>query len=111
VIGENVDAIRDSAFSDCPKLETATVGSRVRIIGYHVFMRCKALKTVIWKTNRIDAIHGGMFENCNDFTVKFGGTVSQWKSMMNFATKYWKDTTDANRFVMTVECSDGNTTM
>lgn len=68
-LGNSVTSIDDSAFSYCTRLTSVTIPDSVTSIGYEAFEDCKSLK-VITLPDSITKIGNYAFEDCTSLTSK-----------------------------------------
>ncbi|MDE6295294.1 MAG: leucine-rich repeat protein [Muribaculaceae bacterium] len=86
VIGENVKAIPDYAFSGCRSLTSVTIPESVTIIGGSAFEDCSGL-TSVTIGNSVQSIGKDAFKGCRDLTKAEFGCIIQLCGI-NFGNEY-----------------------
>ena len=80
-IPSHIEAIRDSAFSDCVNLYSIYIPNKVSIIGETAFGNCRKLKTVRLEKG-VKTIEGYAFMSCDNLTaVIYSGTMEEFKNI------------------------------
>ena len=131
VVGANVETIGKSAFNHCDSATSITFkGNKVKTIQSSTFNYCGSLTKIVIPEG-VTKIGGQAFDNCGVLadvtlpstltdlkaasifshnevltTIKFNGTVAQWKAVQKASN--WISSTCPN--VTTIVCSDGNST-
>ena len=75
VIPDTVTSIREFAFFSCGSIETVTIGSNVRSMGYNSFGKCRNLQKVYWNATACNSAEGAFDDYCNIYYVEIGENV------------------------------------
>lgn len=107
-IPESVEEVGHCAFSQCGKLETATVLNSV--MGIEMFGSALNLKSLTISQNT-QTIQAGALQYCQSLIqIDYEGTIAQWNSIdiNNYWTGYDDDTELHKTHITKIVCTDGN---
>ena len=110
-IGNSLTRISNFCFGDCTELNNVTIGTNVITIGSYAFRNCSNLHSISLPKN-VEVIEDGAFYCCSNLSdiiinndsinigshvfadtsgnlnIKFDGTVTRWKQLINSKTFY-----------------------
>ena len=100
VIPNSVESIGELAFWECDSLKSITIPDGMKSIRKKAFAYCDSLTKVIIPAS-VTSIEEEAFYYCELRTIRYGGTIAQWKEIAHFRSVVFCRT-------RVVRCTDGN---